>query len=74
MKKLGCKTNFEKIVFLASGESVQVSIAAFGVKAELDSGVYPKGIKITDEEMATLNLVRHTFHGEWNYSLHPRAG
>ena len=44
------------------------------VKAELDSGIYPKGIKVPDEEMATLNLVRHTFHGEWNYSLHPRAG
>ena len=44
------------------------------VKAELDSGIYPKGIKVPDEEMATLNLVRHAFHGEWNYSLHPRAG
>ncbi|BAM07885.1 ISAzo13 family transposase [Leptospirillum ferrooxidans] len=44
------------------------------VKAELDPGVYPKGIKISDEEMASLHLVRHAFHGEWNYSLHPRDG
>ncbi|KGA94304.1 Mobile element protein [Leptospirillum ferriphilum] len=44
------------------------------VKAELDPGVYPKGIKISDEELASLHLVRHSFHGEWNYSLHPRDG
>ena len=42
------------------------------VKAELDPGNYPKGIKISDEELAALHLVRHSFHGEWNYSLHPR--
>ncbi|EAY56452.1 MAG: transposase [Leptospirillum rubarum] len=44
------------------------------VKAELDPGNYPKGIKISDEELASLHLVRHSFHGEWNYSLHPRDG
>ena len=44
------------------------------VKAELDPGVYPKGIKISDEELASLHLLRHAFHGEWNYSLHPRDG
>ncbi len=42
------------------------------VKAELDPGTYPKGIKISDEELASLHLVRHSFHGDWNYSLHPR--
>jgi hypothetical protein len=44
------------------------------VKAELDPGHYPKGVKISDEELASLHLVRHSFHGEWNYSLHPRDG
>jgi hypothetical protein len=44
------------------------------VKAELDPGNYPKGIKISDEELAALHLVRHSFHGEWNYSLHPKDG
>ena len=44
------------------------------VKAEIDPGTYQKGIKISDEELASLHLVRHSFHGEWNYSLRPRDG
>ncbi|WP_298443597.1 ISAzo13 family transposase [Ferrimicrobium sp.] len=44
------------------------------VKAELDSNPYPTGIKVSDEEFSTINLVRHSFHGEWNYSIHPREG
>jgi hypothetical protein len=27
---------------------------------------------VTDAEMASLVIERHTFHGEWNYTLHPR--
>jgi len=41
------------------------------VHAELDNNVYPLGIKIKDAEMAALNLTRHDFHGEWNYTLNP---
>ena len=33
---------------------------------------YPKGVKITDEQMTTLTLVAHDFHGDWNYTLNPR--
>ncbi|MEX6431071.1 ISAzo13-like element transposase-related protein, partial [Ferrimicrobium acidiphilum] len=43
------------------------------VKAELDSSSYPTGIKVSDEEFYSINLVRHSFHGEWNYSIHPRG-
>jgi hypothetical protein len=45
------------------------------VHAELDPGTYPTGIKIPDKDMKALEttgtLTRHTFHGEWNYTLHP---
>ena len=41
------------------------------VRSEVDSGRYPKGVKITDEQMATINLERHVFHGEWNYTIWP---
>ena len=41
------------------------------VKAELDSGHYPKGIKVTDEELETVRIFRDDFHGEWNYSILP---
>ena len=42
------------------------------IRAELDEGTYPKGKKVSSAEMATLALERASFHGEWNYTLHPR--
>jgi len=44
------------------------------VRAELDPGHYPKGIKVTDEELKTVHIVREDFHGEWNYSILPSNG
>ena len=44
------------------------------IDAELDYGVYEKGIKISDQQIKDLEasqLRRHEFHGDWNYSLHP---
>lgn len=41
------------------------------VRAELDSAHYPKGIKVTDEELKTIQIERDEFHGEWNYSILP---
>ena len=37
----------------------------------MDENEYVKGRKVTDAEMATLNLKRHEFHGDWNYTLSP---
>lgn len=42
------------------------------IQADLNVNSYPKGIKISDEEMARLNLTPADFHGEWNYSISPR--
>jgi hypothetical protein len=42
------------------------------VDAILDENFYSKGIKISDEEMNNLNLIRNNFHGEWNYSIEPQ--
>jgi transposase len=41
------------------------------VKAALDEGKYETGIKVTDEQMAKLNLKPAKFHGEWNYTITP---
>ena len=43
------------------------------VRAELDRGRYPLGVKVRDQELATVPLVRHEFHGEWNYTIRPAA-
>jgi transposase len=43
------------------------------IKAELDTANYPLRTKVTDEELAAVNIQRHKFHGDWNYSIHPDA-
>jgi hypothetical protein len=39
---------------------------------KLDRRSYPVGRKVSDQEIATLNLTPHSFHGEWNYLIRPR--
>jgi hypothetical protein len=41
------------------------------VCCEIDGNLYPKGIKVSDEEMQAINIIRNEFHGEWNYSISP---
>ena len=41
------------------------------VRALLDEAKYPKGIKVSDAQLAAVNLTRHTFHGDWNYTISP---
>lgn len=41
------------------------------VKCQLDRNLYPKGIKISKEQMAQINIQRDEFHGEWNYTIKP---
>ncbi len=38
----------------------------------LDSNKYPKGIKVSDDEINDVKLVRDDFHGEWNYTIFPK--
>jgi transposase len=42
------------------------------VNCELDRNKYTKGIKVTDKEMNSINITRHDFHGEWNYTILPQ--
>jgi transposase len=49
------------------------TIAGLKVHAEIDPNPYPAGIKVAEAELATVNLSRHDFHGEWNYTITPKA-
>jgi hypothetical protein len=42
------------------------------VRSEVDPRRYPAGVRLTDAQMATIDLTRHDFHGEWNYTIRPR--
>jgi len=46
--------------------------AGLTVACRLDESDYAKGIKVTDAEMAALNIQPADFHGEWNYTIAPR--
>jgi len=46
--------------------------AGLTVHSELDSGAYPSGVKVSDHQIAAMDLRRDKFHGDWNYTLHPR--
>ena len=59
----------EVIVNLIAGTATRTGLK---IRAELDRGSYPAGITIADEELATVNLKRAEFHGEWNYAINPK--
>jgi Rhodopirellula transposase DDE domain len=46
--------------------------AGLRVRAEIDRNHYPKGVVITDDQIATVRLRPHRFHGEWNYTIQPK--
>ncbi len=41
------------------------------VKARLDRRRYPLGVEVSDEELKAVKMLRHQFHGDWNYSIRP---
>ncbi len=42
------------------------------IRAELDKRSYQTGLKVSNEEMESINIKRTEFHGEWNYTISPR--
>lgn len=65
-------TSHEVIVETIAATTTQTGLT---VQAELNTHTYPTGVKIPDQQMKALEttgaLVRHRFHGEWNYTLNP---
>lgn len=59
----------ETVVSLIGSVSTKTGLK---VKARKDKKEYKKGIKVTDEELEKVNLNKHKFHGEWNYTIKPR--
>ena len=47
--------------------------AGLRVRAEVDPGRYPQGVKVTDKEVASIRIERDRFHGDWNYTILPRS-
>lgn len=56
----------EVIINLIANTSPQQGLR---IQAELDQAKYPLKIKVTDDELQTVQIKRHKFHGEWNYTI-----
>lgn len=61
--------SYQTIVQLIASTTTR---AGLNVKCGIDPNLYPAGIKVSDAEMAAINILPHEFHGEWNYSISPR--
>ena len=63
----GCLlVSHEVIINLIAATTTATGLA---VKSKLDTNTYPAGLKVSDQQMAELQLRRDKFHGDWNYSL-----
>jgi transposase len=63
-------TSLKVIVSLIAATTTRKGLK---IHAEIDDRRYPQGIKVPDQEMAQINLIRDPFHGEWNYEILPRT-
>jgi hypothetical protein len=66
-------TSHETVVDLIGATTTRTGLR---VRAELDRGSYPTGVKIADKDLAAVPLQRHDWHGDWNYTVattHPTA-
>ena len=60
--------SFEVIVSLIAATTTAKGLR---VHSALDTNTYPRGIKVSDRDLAQVHLRRHKFHGEWNYEIRP---
>ena len=58
------------IVNLISATTTKTGLS---VRSRLDERVYRKGRRISDAQLALVNIEPNKFHGEWNYTIRPRA-
>ena len=61
-------TTYQTIIDLIAATKTDKGLT---VKSRLDRKTYAKGIKVSDGEMEKLNIVKSSFHGDWNYKIKP---
>ena len=62
-------TSLETIIELISHTTTEEGLTVMAVK---DTNSYPTGLKVSNEDMAALNLTSHPFHGDWNSTIQPQ--
>ena len=61
-------TSFEVVVECIAATTTSTGLH---IKAALNEEIYETGIKVSDKEMNGINVERHLFHGDWNYTIRP---
>jgi len=61
-------TTYRTVVELIAGTTTRTGLR---VQADLDTGNYPIGVKITDKQLEAVPLKRHDWHPDWNYTILP---
>jgi hypothetical protein len=61
--------SYQTIVQLIAATTTDTGLK---VKCEIDANTYPAGVKVSDAEMDAINIRRHDFHGDWNYTISPQ--
>jgi len=61
--------SYQAIVQLIGATTTRTGLK---IRCAIDNARYPAGVKVSDAEMAALNLTPHPFHGEWNYTIEPK--
>jgi hypothetical protein len=62
--------DYTTIINLIAGTTTTTGLKVY---ARLDETDYPKGVAVSDAEIAKVSLHRHQFHGDWNYTIRPRT-
>jgi hypothetical protein len=60
--------SLEVIINLIAATTTNTGLKLY---ARLDDRTYERGLEVSDEQLAAVNINRHAFHGDWNYTIHP---
>jgi Rhodopirellula transposase DDE domain len=60
--------SLEVIINLIAATTTNTGLKLY---ARLDDRTYERGLEIPDKQLAAVNITRHTFHGDWNYTINP---
>ncbi len=61
-------TSYQVVIELIASTTTNTGLTVY---ARLDETTYPQKIKVTDEQLAAVNITGHQFHPEWNYTISP---
>ena len=62
-------TSYQAVINLITNTTTSTGLKIY---ARLDEHTYPTKIKVTNTELKAVNIERHQFHGDWNYTVHPK--